>query len=432
VRRRGVRVRGVVLALGLAMGVVAACGDEGGPPQLSWYINPDDGGQQELARRCTEAAGGQYRIATSLLPSDASSQREQLLRRLAARDGSIDLMSLDPVFVPEFAQAGFLAPIPAGSADELIEGTVDPAVTSATWRDELVAVPFWANTQLLWFRRSVVEQAGLDPDAEPVTWDQILTAAQDTGTTVGVQANRYEGYTVLINALIESAGGTVIENPGATVDDLQLGLESPAGVAAARIIADLAGSAAAGPALSTSDEEAARALFQGASGGFMVNWPYVWRAANSAVESGNLSAEVLADIGWTVYPRVSADRESSPPLGGINLGIGAWSDQPELALDAIRCITSTESQKFYMLNDGNPASRGEVFDDPEVLEAFPMAPVIRESLETSAPRPQTEYYGDVSSALQREFHPPGSVDPERTPRNAADLIMGVLRGEVLL
>ena len=108
-------LRGMALS-GLAVGganLLAACGgDGGGPPALTWYINPDNGGQVELASRCTDEAEGRYRIETALLPRDASSQREQLVRRLAAKDASIDLMSLDPIYVPEFAQADFLAPVP--------------------------------------------------------------------------------------------------------------------------------------------------------------------------------------------------------------------------------------------------------------------------------------------------------------------------------
>ena len=186
-----------------------ADGDDEGSRVLQWYINPDNGGQEEIARRCTEQAGGRYRIETALLPRSASDQREQLLRRLAAEDSSIDLMSLDVVFVAEFAEAGFLAPIPARVARELTEGVVEPAVRGATWKGRLVAAPFWANTQVLWYRKSVARRAGLDLE-QPVTWAQIIDAAKATGTTVGVQAMRYEGYTVLLNALIESAGGHVI------------------------------------------------------------------------------------------------------------------------------------------------------------------------------------------------------------------------------
>src|SRR5699024_10044637 len=148
---------------------LAACGPAAGPPELTWYINPDDGGQAEIAKDCTARADGAYTITTTLLPRDAGAQREQLARRLAAPDRSIDLMSLDPPFIPELAEPGFLAPVPEDlqRTDDVVQGAAD----SATWKDELVAVPFWANTQLLWYRKSVVEQTDLDLDS-PVTWEQ--------------------------------------------------------------------------------------------------------------------------------------------------------------------------------------------------------------------------------------------------------------------
>ena len=43
----------------------------------------------------------------------------------------------------------------------------------------------------------------------------------------------------------------------------------------------------------------------------------------------------------------------------------------------------------------------------------------------------TPYYADVTSAIQRSFHPPDSVNPQTTPDQAADLIEGVLDGEEL-
>jgi multiple sugar transport system substrate-binding protein len=425
--RRWVPIFAALVAL---VGAACTTSAKAGPPQLQWYINPDDGGQTAIAQRCTAAAHGRYEINTALLPRDASDQREQLLRRLAAEDSSIDLMSLDPVFVDEFAQAGFLAPIARSDAPDLTKGVVQPAITGATWRGRLVTVPMWANTQVLWYRKSVARKAGLDM-SKPVTWSQIIDAAQRTGTTVAVQAALYEGYSVLINALIESAGGRILDNPGASADRIKLGIASPAGEQAANVIHQLVARGVGGESLSTEDEEAGREMFQGSTGGFMVNWAYVWRAALAAVGDGSLSKSVLSDIGWTRYPRVDANLESRPPLGGIDLGIGHWSQDPDLALEAARCITSTENETFYFLHDGNPPARASVFSDPKVLKEFPMAPLLRESLEGSAPRPQTQYYGDLSSALQRSWHPPESVGPQ-TPATSATFVRQVIEGERLV
>jgi multiple sugar transport system substrate-binding protein len=422
----------VPIAVGLIAGaVLAACGgDDSSTPTLTWYTNPDNGGQEDLANTCTEAADGAYRIEISELPADADSQREQLVRRLAANDSSIDLMSLDPVFVPEFAEAGFLRTFSDDEAAELTDGVLDGAITTSTWNDELVAAPFWANTQLLWFRRSVAEQAGLDPENQPVTWDQIIQAAEQTGTTVDVTGARYEGYMVWINSLVASAGGQVIEDPEAGKDATPT-LDTDAGREAAEIIRSVARNVAA-PGLSTALEEDARAAFQSDTGGFMVNWPYVYGAALTAVEDGSLDQSVVDDIGWARVPQVVEGTDSAPPLGGINIGIGAFGEHQDLAVDAVRCITSEESQTAYMLAEGNPAARSAVFDDPDIVEKFPMADLIRESIDQATPRPQSPYYTDISAATVREFHPPASVNPDSTPQQADDLIVNVLQDRQLL
>ena len=429
--RRPRRLAGAAAGVVLAAALAACGGDSGGPPTLTWYINPDNGGQAELASRCTEAADGRYRIETALLPRDAASQREQLVRRLAAKDASIDLMSLDPIYVPEFSQAGFLADVPDDVTERVTEGVVQSAVEGATWNEELVAVPFWANTQLLWYRQSVAEAAGLDM-SQPVTWEQIVTAAQEQDVELGVQGARAESLTVWLNSLIESAGGSIIEDNADDPENIELGLDSEAGVRAAEVMRMVADSGQAGAAFSTENESASAAEFEGENGGFMVNWPFVYAQALAGVEAGTLDPSVPEDYGWALWPRVDEDTPSAPPLGGIDLGVGAFSEHTDLAFEAAECITTDENQAYYMINEGNPASSAAVFDDPEVLEQFPMAETIRESLEQAAPRPQTAYYNEVSGGLQRMYHPPGSVEPGETGEEAEELITAVLRGEQLL
>ncbi|MCO7219284.1 extracellular solute-binding protein [Klenkia sp. PcliD-1-E] len=414
-----------------ASGLAACSSGDGGPPVLNWYINPDSGGQAEIASRCTDAAGGRYRIDVSQLPRDSPSQREQLVRRLAANDSSIDIMSLDPPYIPEFAQAGFFAPVPEDVAQRVTTDVVQSAIDGSTWDGELVTVPFWANTQLLWYRQSVADAAGLDM-TQPVTWDQLIQAAQDQQVRLGVQGIRSESLTVWLNALIESAGGSIIAENSTDPEQIQLGLTSEAGVRAAQVMLDVSASGTGGPALSTANEDTTATDFEGDSAGFQVNYPFVWPRALGAVEGGTLDQAAVDDYGWALYPRVDADTETAPPYGGINLGVGAFSEHPDLAYEATECITSTENQTYYFVTNGNPASDTTVYDDPDVLDQFPMAPVIQESLQLAKPRPQTPYYSEVSGGIQREYHPTADIDPEQTPQDATELIEAVLRKEQLL
>ncbi|MFI0449377.1 extracellular solute-binding protein [Actinomadura sp. 6N118] len=419
------------VALVLLAGGLTACGGESGTPTLTWYTNPDNGGQAKLAAACTQAANGKYRIKTSVLPNDATQQREQLVRRLAAKDSGLDLMSLDPVFIAEAANAGFLRPFSSAEETQFTQGVFPASVENARWEGKLYAAPFWANTQLLWYRKSAAQKAGVDPTAADFTWDKLIDAALRSNTTVAVTGNKYEGYMVWISALMASAGGRIITNPERG-SDATVEFESPAGRATAAIISKLARSRAASPTLSTEIEDQARNTFNGARGGFMINWPYIYAADLADAEAGVIDKSIPADIGWARYPQVTAGQQSKPPLGGISLGIGAYGKHENEAVEAARCITSEPNMKAYMLAEGNPAARPAVFDDPEIVKQFPMATLIRDSINAAAPRPITPYYPDVSSGVQSKWHPPASVNPNSTPKETDDFIPKVLRDQRLL
>ncbi|MDT0119704.1 MULTISPECIES: extracellular solute-binding protein [Kocuria] len=423
-------VRSVAAAAAASAMLLTGCsGGESGPPTLTWYINPDDGGQDVLAQQCSDASGGKYKIQTSLLPRDAASQREQLARRLAAGDTSMDIMSLDPPYVPELAEPGFLAKPPHDVVEATTKDTLEGPLEGAKWNGEIVAIPFWANTQLLWYRESVAKAAGLDM-SEPVTWDQLIKAATSQDKYLGVQGVRGEAMSVWVNGLVESAGGQVVSD-GQDGQDAKITLDSDAGKKAAEIIGTIGKEGLGGPGLATQDENASMIQFQGDKGSFMVNWPFIYSATKASVDEGTLDKSVLDDIKWTTWPRVDADTEAHPPLGGINLGVGAKSENQDLAWEAVQCIVSPEHQAQYFATNGNPPSSMKAFDDPEVKKAYPMADTIRKSLDAAKPRAQTPYYNEISTAIQQNWTPPAEVT-EDTPRETTEFIQEVLKGDALL
>lgn len=413
----------VTAALGTST-VLAGCASEPATPVLTWYINADGGGQEDLAEKCTARADGRYRIEIALLPREATDQREQLVRRLAANDSGIDLMSLDVPYLAEFANAGFVRKFSESERSELTQGMLQGPLEGAEWEGDLYAVPFNTNTQLLWVRQSVADEAGLDLDRQ-LTWSEVIEAAEETGTTVQIQGQRYEGYTTLINSLVASAGGEILRNPEAG-RDVKPGVDSEAGRAAAEVIEQLASSEAAPANIANSNETTTSEGFLGDRGGFQVNWPFVYTAARDG------DPDLFEDFAWTRWPAVREGEESRPPLGGINLAIGAFSEHPEMAVDAASCITEPDSQAFYMRSEGLLPTVESVYQRPRIQQEYPMADLLSESLEDAAPRPVTPFYPDVTEAVQRTWHPQPVVDPDRTPAESADLIVNVLQDKELL
>ena len=422
-RPGGRRIAGSIATLALASSLLAACGGDGGKPELVWYINPDSGGQAAIAEDCST---DDYTITTQVLPQDASQQRIQLSRRLAAEDPEIDLMSLDPPFTAEFADAGFLAPVPQETLQQLEEqGTFQGALDAATWNDELVVFPIWSNTQVLWYRKSFVEKAGIDM-SQPVTWDQIIDVASENDGEIGVQANKYEGYVVWINALIESAGGHILEGAEKGVD-ADLTIQEEPGQVAAGIIEKLASSSAAPSDLSVSNEGTAGSTFGSDQGSFLVNWTYIFHNYDET------APDVADDIGYTRYPQAVEGEESRPPYGGNGIGVSEYSDDKDLALEAAACLVEPEQQGKNAEMTGNMPASTAGYEYPALQEIYPadLLQLFQDSVNAAAPRTVTPYWSDVSSSIQSTWHPPASVDGD-TPESSEGFIEEILKGGKLL
>jgi multiple sugar transport system substrate-binding protein len=421
--RRGVAIVGV---LAVASGVLAACGSDdssSGAPELVWYINPDAGGQDKIAENCTKQANGEYSISTQVLPQDAGQQRIQLARRLAAGDPEIDLMSLDPPFTAEFSAAGYLAEIPSDLQSKFEGQAFKSAVDAATWDGELVVAPFWSNTQVLWYRKSFVDKAGLDM-SKPVTWDQVITAAADNGGTVAVQANKYEGYSVWVNALISGAGGAIATDTEKGAD-ANVTIDSQAGEDAAKVVEELANSEAAPADLSVSNEGTAATSFSSDSGAFMVNWTFIWN---------NFGEDRLDnDIGFALYPATVEGEQSAPPYGGIGIGVSAFSEHKDEAMKAIECLTTPENQGVNAELTGNMPSSAEGYQYPPLAKLYAPAllKLFQQSLELAVPRTLSPYWSDMSGSILSTWHPPSGVD-SKTPKESATFMEEVLQGKSLL
>ena len=397
--------RGVIAALGVAVlgSSIAACGDSdssSGPVTLNWFIfNEPSGAPQKIAKRCSEQSNGAYRINFEYLPSQADQQREQLVRRLGAEDSSLDLLGMDVVWTGEFANAGWLKPVPASTAKAVSENVFDSVLQTARFKDRLYTVPIWSNTTLLWYRKDRAPKP-------PKTFDEMIDMAEKLGPEKGrfqIQANRYEGLVVLVNQLIESAGTSVLAGP------TQTKLDKAPTERALSILGRLSNSSAAPPNVSTSTEDTARLGFEGGDSTFMINYPFVYPSAKEN------APDVFKVMAAAKFPQVDADKPSKPPIGGINLGVSAFSKHPEEAFAATECLIKPENQLEVAKLGGLPPVRSDVYDQPEIDKIYPgFADVVRDSIQSAAPRPsQSPAYQDLSLAIQRALHPTTKIDPAK-------------------
>ena len=381
-----------------AIWAAAGCGfsdeEAGGARTLNWYVFNEPGGANEAAiAACNKQANGRYRIRYQRLPTDANQQRELIVRRLAAEDDSVDLVGMDVIWTAEFAEAGWIQPWDGARREQAIGGKVEGPRKTVEYDGKVWGIPFTTNTQLLWYRKDKVEKP-----PEDFTWDDMIDAAAKDKKSIEVQAAQYEGYMVWVNALIASAGGALVdENGKVKVDETA--------TRAAEIIRKLADEAGP-PGMATNKEDQARIGFESERSNYQVNYSFIYPSA--AEQKGE---KFQKSIGWARYPRVDADTPSKPPLGGINIGVGAFSKNSDLAFEAARCLAQPDNQVVASEKGGLPPTTESAYDDPKVKKALPFADLLKESIEDGAPRPVHPAYSDISLAIQKTYHPPTGISP---------------------
>lgn len=413
-----VRRTRVLVALTLLASALAACGGDGDTsrPTLNWYNFPDDSGAlQQAADRCSRASGGRYRISYQKLPRAADGQRQQMVRRLAAEDDSLDILGLDVTWAAEFAEARWIREWTGEAKRRATEGTLRVPLQTATWKGRLYAVPYNTNTQLLWYRTDLVP-------TPPATWAEMIDMSRDLARRgephyVEIQGAQYEGLTVWFNSLINSAGGTIL-NPSATEPSL-----GPPAVRAASIMRELANSPAADPSLPNQMEDQNRLAMESGTAAFEINYPFVYpsmKANNPAL---------FKNFRWAPYPRVDAGRPARPTIGGIDLAVSAYSRHPDLAFEAALCLRDRENQLTAALDGGLPPTLRALYDEPAFKKAYPFSQEVLAALESASVRPLTPAYQNVSIAVSHALSPPSGINPKSAVGTIREQIDQALRSE---
>jgi spermidine/putrescine-binding protein len=261
------------------------------------------------------------------LPGSADQQRSQLLGALQSGSAQYDVVNLDVTWVPEFAAAHLIRPLP----DDLVDADVIKSVAStARWGGKLYAVPFNSDVGLLYYRRDHLKQAHVqDTDlSKGITWRQLrdlIDAVEAPGRSRPkgyekgwtTQLGPYEGRTVNgIEAFLSATDGAGLTDESgrytATVQQLTDGI--------AELRARTQGAYTLGDAV-RSDEGESLTDFADGRTAFLRHWPYAYRTLHQSLSDAQLGVAPLP--GRAV-------------LGGQNLALAGSSQRVDKARELIR------------------------------------------------------------------------------------------------
>lgn len=388
----GVLVACALIATGCGGSAEAGQGDQKGI-ELGFTTGRDPSGfLDKLVAKCNSSNGGKWHIKQIPLPPTVDGKREQIIRRLAAKDPSLDLLSLDVIWTAEFSDAGWLLDL--SKRLEPVKGNYIPAaIDTVYYKDKYWAVPVNTQVAMLYYRTDLVKQP-------PKTWEDLLKQskqlmAKHPGMAGFLwQANQYEGLTVDAMEFILAANGHVLSEDGKTAEvDKGDGAKH-----AFEFMRELFESGVTPKTVSTFQEEESRQMFQQGKAIFLRNWPYVFSLANTAADS-----KIKGKFDVVPLPAFEG-RSSAGVLGGENYGISAFSDAPEETWQAMECLTSDEALTDRLLIKGDTPALESVFKDPAVVAKVPWMPTMREALNNAYPRPTTPYYNDVTVPIARVAH----------------------------
>jgi multiple sugar transport system substrate-binding protein len=418
VRQHVAVLAGAILAAsGLAAGGTSGGGS--GPVTLNYYIYPDtSGATSQAVATCSNQSHGKYTISYQQLPTSADGQRQQLVRRLAAHDSTIDIMGLDVTWEAEFAEAGWLLPWTGANKAEATRDTLKPMLETATWKGKLYAVPDNTNTQLLWYRSDLVK-------TPPKTWteminDSIKLAKEGKPHLIEIQGAQYEGATVWFNSMLASAGGSVL-----TPDAAHVALGKPA-VKALTIMKRLASSVAADPSLVVQQENDNRLAMEAGTAAFQLNYPFVYPSMKAD------NPKMFKNFKWAPYPSVIPGQPAHVTIGGIDLGVSSYSRYPKLAFQAALCLRNRANQLRGAIVGGVPPTIISLYSDPKLFADYPFHADILKELQNASVRPKTPLYQVLSIYISHLVSPPASISPASTEKTMVSQLNNALQAKGLI
>jgi len=315
--------------------------------------------------------------------------RDKLLT--ATRGGTPpDIAQLDQIWVSEFAAADAIIPL-----DDYIakSSVIKPEIFfPGAWASNVYKGSVWGIPnnndvwQELYYNRTLFEQAGLDPDKPPTTWEELsemgakLTRAPDV-YGLALYGVKNEVISVVIDSWIYSNGGKIVSDDGKSA-----AIDSPEAIEAIKHYVSL--QPIAPPGTPTRNEEDAVGLF--VAGKVAMGLFGSWQQDSFK----NRAPDMQWDLAMTPAP---AGKQFHGTLGGWNSAIFKGSKSVEAAWKYIEFLADKEIQK--KVNSLIPA---RLDAGKEFIEELRKRPdVIFTTVNTGLPRPISPVYPQISDAQQQ-------------------------------
>lgn len=346
---------------------------------------------------------------------DDESYKTKLALDLQAGTGA-DVMSVDGIWVGEFAEAGYIKPLDqvAGPVVDAWDGwkAIPSAVQSAlSFEGRRYGVPQGADGRVLYYNKALFARAGLPVKWQPTSWAEVLDAARALAKLPGVISIQLNAGTAMGEAtsmqgllpLLVGTGEQIYES-GKWAGDTP-GMAKVLGLYKQIYVDEKLGD----PILQqeAAGRDNAFDLFSKGRIGILLEGDYFWRAVINPAQG--VGTAPMADRNTTVgYARVPAvqpgkgirGQDFVSMSGGAGRVLNPSSKHPDLAWKLLAFMSSAEAYERFTAATIAITPRADV--NARILAADPMLSYVNaEVLPITAYRPGLAAYPEVSALLQQ-------------------------------
>lgn len=386
----------------LAIPVLYCCAEKEQPGKTTVHFVTWKPNQPEVwdeVFRMFEQENPSMKIETEVGPHSATAFHDLLTQKLKNKSTDVDVFFMDVIWPSEFAAAGWAMPLDDFVTHEGKQKFLEGSILANTYNGKLHGVPLFIDSGMFYYRKDLLDKYGYEP---PATWQEMVDIAgkivaeeaKDGSQIYGFsgQFKQYEGLVCDMMEYILSNGGAIVDSASGK----SAVHEGPA-IEAVRFVRDkIIGKAAPKGVLTYQEPESLDLFIQGRAV-FHRNWPYAWQVSNDPGRSG-----VVGKVGISKLPHFPGGK-SYATLGGWQLGISSYSENKEAAWKFVEFLTSPRMQKFIALKAGLAPTRKALYEDEEIINAYPQFSQMQEVFFTAYPRPRTPLYPAASNILQRYF-----------------------------
>jgi len=324
----------------------------------------------------------------------------------------IDVMELDPAWIPELSSQGMVVALDELiSADDLavyLPGSTD----LMKWDGKLMGLPLVAGMPYFFYNSQMLEGLGV---GVPKTWadvEAVSKAAVDAGVAdhgIFLGLAPLEGLMVYYDVFLKLEGGEWLSEDGK-----QFVFNSDAGVKAVEYLKHLIDTGVVPrAALETADRDSLNTFLAGRAP-FHFNWSFTYGIMKDPKRS-----KVAETVKSALVPGIVETSYTS--LGGGGYAVAATNGSPYWATGLAKFATTGEAARNMLNGRGSDIAWAPLYEDKTIFEKLPLLATYVEQVKYGGLRPSLSWYTEFrDNMILPELHAAllGQIDAKTALDNA--------------